>query len=148
MVFPDSESALNALKTLYSDKQALLDYLNDCDVLRAKIESIDSPLLSNAPQHGSTPPGNGGDLIALYLDMQKTRHIKLSFYREKLKTIKGILDNMQMPLFDRILTYRYIKGMPWSSIAKLTGYSKSHLYTLHRKALALYAATAYNYDYK
>lgn len=147
MVFSDSESALNALKTLYSDKQALLDYINDCDVLRAKIESVGSPLLSNA-QRGSTTPGTDGDLIALYLDMQKTRHIKLSFYREKLKTIMAILDNMQMPLYDRILTYRYIKGMPWSSIANLTGYSKSHLYTLHRKALALYAATAYNYDHK
>lgn len=147
MIFPNSESALNALKTLYKDKQDLIDYCNECDVLRAKIESIGSPLLSNAP-HGSTPPGTDGDLIALYLDMQKTLHIKSSFYREKLKTIKGILDNMQMPLYASILTCRYIKGMPWSSISNLTGYSKSHLYALHRKSLALYAATTYNYDYK
>lgn len=147
MVFLDSESALNALKTLYSDKQALLDYCNACDVLRAKIESIGSPLLSNV-SHGSTPPGTDGDLIALCLDMQKTIHIKSSFYREKLKAITDILDNMQMPLYASILTCRYIKGMPWSGIANLTGYSKSHLYTLHRKALSLYAATAYTYDYK
>ena len=147
MIFHNSESALNALKTLYKDKQDLIDYRNECDFLRAKIESIGSPLLSNAP-HGSIPPGTDGDLIALFIDMQKTLHIRSGFYHEKLKAITDILDNMHMPLYSRILTCRYIKGMPWSSIANVTGYSKSHLYTLHRKALALYAATAYDYDNK
>lgn len=143
MIFSNTESALNALKTIYSDKQALIDYRNECDVLKAKIESVGGSPLSNAP-HGSTTPGTDGDLIALCLDLQKTLNIKSGFYHEKLNAVTDILDNMRMPLYARILTYRYIKGLPWSNIANLTGYSNSHLYNLHRKALYLYAATAYD----
>lgn len=138
MIFPNSESALNALKTIYKDKQALIDYRNEYDVLTAKIESVGSLSLSSEP-HGSIPPGTDGDLIALCLDMQKTLHIKACFYHEKLNAITDIFDSIPAPLYARILTYRYIKGMPWSSIANLTGYSKSHLYTLHRNALEIYA---------
>ena len=54
MIFSSPESALNALKTLSKDKQILIDYRNDCDVLRAKIESISSPTLSSEPHNHPT----------------------------------------------------------------------------------------------
>ena len=155
MIFPNSESALNALKTIYEDKQALIDYRDKYNVLRAKIESVGSPTLSSEP-HGSIPPGTDGDLITWCVDVQKLLQIKTCFYHEKLNAITDILDNIQAPLYARILTYRYIKGMSWSSIANLTCYSKSHLYTLHRNALELYVnvyqadynTKSYNYDDK
>ena len=131
LIFSSPESALNALKTLSKDKQILIDYRNDCDVLRAKIESISSPTLSSEP-HGSIPPGTNGDLIAQYLDTQKTLQIKVSFYREKLEAINHILIRIPRRLHALTLSKRYISGLTWSKISDITGYSQSHLYkTLH-----------------
>lgn len=143
MIFSSPESALNALKTLSKDKQTLLDYLNDCDVLRAKIESISSPTLSSEP-HGSIPPGTDGDLIAQYLDAQKTLRIKASFYREKLESINQILLRMPQRLHALILSKRYVSDLTWPKISELTGYSQPHLYKLHRDALESYAQTYIN----
>lgn len=138
MIFPNPESALNALKTLHKDKQTLIDFRNDCDVLRAKIESISSPTLSGEPQ-GSIPPGSDGDLIAVYLDRRKTLQIKAAFYHEKLDAVNHILIHMPQRLQASILSKRYILGLTWPNIARITGYSESHLYKLHRDALESYA---------
>lgn len=140
MIFSSPESALNALKTLSKDKQILIDYRNDCDVLRAKIESISSPTLSSEP-HGSIPPGTNGDLIAQYLDMQKTLQIKVSFYREKLEVVNQILIHIPQRLHALTLSKRYILGLTWPKISDITGYSQSHLYKLHRDALESYVQT-------
>lgn len=140
LIFSSPESALNALKTLSKDKQILIDYSNDRDVLRAKIESISSPTLSSEP-HGSIPPGTNGDLIAQYLDTQKTLQIKVSFYHEKLEAINQILIRIPRRLHALTLSKRYISGLTWPKISKLTGYSQSYLYKLHRDALESYVQT-------
>lgn len=136
MEFSSAEVALNALKTLVTDRIELDHYKSVCAFLRANIEGLDSPTLSDQP-HGSAPAGAEGDEIAQYMDLLKLLEIKTQNYDDKLHAVTAILSRVKKPYLD-ILVGRYILGMPWVDISLKLGYSQSHTYKLHRDALQAY----------
>lgn len=136
MEFSSAEVALNALKTLVTDRIELDHYKDVCAFLRANIEGLDSPTLSDQP-HGSAPAGVEGDEIARYMDFLDLTEIKTQNYNDKLHAVTAILSRVKKPYLD-ILVGRYILGMSWVDISLKLGYSQSHTYRLHRDALQAY----------
>lgn len=136
MEFSSAEVALNALKTLVTDRIELDHYKDVCAFLRANIEGLDSPTLSDQP-HRSAPAGLEGDEIARYMDFLNLTEIKTQNYKDKLHAVTAILSRVKKPYLD-ILVGRYILGMSWVNISLKLGYSQSHTYRLHRDALQAY----------
>ncbi len=136
MEFSSAEVALNALKTLVTDRIELDHYKDICAFLQANIEGLDSPTLSDQP-HGSAPAGAEGNEIAQYMDLLKLLEIKTQNYKDKLHAVTAILSHVKKPYID-ILVARYVLGMPWNDVSQKLGYSQSHTYKLHRDALQAY----------
>lgn len=62
----------------------------------------------------------------------------LNNYQEHLEQVQNIINNLY-PNYDHmiIMQWRYINGEPWGYIAQKTGFSKSHLYNLHKQAIEM-----------
>ena len=46
-----------------------------------------------------------------------------------------LIDRLEHPSQHRVLTLRYVMGLPWKEVADHTGYSLSHVMRLHRDGM-------------
>ena len=103
--------------------------------LRARQEQVGSPAYSDLPKAPSD--GDLADYIAR-LDARErklTEQLNLcARIREEIEHTLDVLDK-DFPTEAAMLRKRYIAGKTWEAIAKEMGYSLSHTYTLHGKAL-------------
>ena len=53
----------------------------------------------------------------------------------KVNDLSTLLDKLEQPEYQMVLTYRYVLNMDWVDIPKVMNYSISSVYRLHRDAL-------------
>ena len=53
----------------------------------------------------------------------------------KVNELSTLLDKLEQPEYQMVLTYRYVLNMDWVDIPKVMNYSISSVYRLHRDAL-------------
>ena len=68
------------------------------------------------------------------------QHITEVIRKEKETQSKGaaIISSISDPIARQLLTYKYIDGKTWESIADIMNYSNTHIYRIRRRALELF----------
>ena len=103
--------------------------------LKERQEQVGSPAYSDLPKAPSD--GDLADYIARLDARERRLSEQLQLCAQICEEIEHTLDILgkDFPLEAAMLRKRYIAGKTWEAIAEEMGYSLSHTYTLHGKAL-------------
>lgn len=121
---------------LLSQYQSIQKELSE---LADRIEQIYShamfPSSSQITGMPRSPGYSTGGLLKIFLQIDELAE----FYKEKQAELNKLCRQIEKEIEElpslerRIIRFRYIDGMKWSEISKLTGYSRAQLWRLHDK---------------
>jgi DNA-directed RNA polymerase specialized sigma subunit len=119
---------MQELKSIRIHRQRIRELDEEIETLKSEMQKI-TPSMSEAPckpTGGDKRAGQIARMIELKAELTE-RHTLLADALDKLSTWLCILPEQQ----ERVMYARYMQGMSWPLIARVTGYSKRHCQRIH-----------------
>lgn len=76
-----------------------------------------------------------GDIVAKIVETTNTLHERIIYLQNLEEEARAMLLKLDEE-HERVLVYRYIDEMSWTSVAEKMGYSEKHVFTICDKAMA------------
>lgn len=73
--------------------------------------------------------------LAAFRLQDETDTLQVENLQSQMLNVKQTIESLQDTILETVLRKRYIQGMRYKDIAKMMGYSESHVKKLHRIAL-------------
>ena len=123
---------MQELKSIRIHRQRIKELDEAIVTLRSEMEKI-TPSMSEAPckpTGGDKRAGQIARMIELKAELTE-RHTLLADALDKLSTWLIVLPEQQ----EKVMYARYMQGMSWRMVAKVTGYRKTHCEKIHDSAI-------------
>ncbi len=123
---------IKELKSIRIHRQRIKELDEAIVTLRSEMEKI-TPSMSEAPCKPTGGDKRAGQ-IARMIELEKEliqRRLLLADALDKLSTWLIVLPEQQ----EKVMYARYMQGMSWALVAKVTGYQKSHCRKIHDSAI-------------
>lgn len=123
---------MQELKSIRIHRQRIRELDEAIVTLRSEMEKI-TPSMSEAPckpTGGDKRAGQIARMIELKAELTE-RHTLLADALDKLSTWLIVLPEQQ----EKVMYARYMQGMSWRMVAKVTGYRKTHCEKIHDSAI-------------
>lgn len=123
---------MQELKSIRIHRKRIRELDEKIETLESEMEKI-TPSMSDAPckpTGGDKRAGQIARMIELKAELTE-RHTLLADALDKLSIWLIVLPEQQ----EKVMYARYMQGMSWALVAKVTGYQKSHCRKIHDSAI-------------
>lgn len=123
---------MQELKSIRIHRKRIRELDEAIETLRSEMEKI-TPSMSDAPCKPTGGDKRAGQIARMVeLETERIeRDALLADALDKLSTWLCILPEQQ----ERVMYARYMRGMSWRMVAKVTGYRKTHCEKIHDRAI-------------
>ena len=124
------------LKQAFTARRRIRELKEQIARVREEMTCIGSGVIKDSVQ--TSPKSDPmGDMLARKLDRIARCEAEIAKWEIMLMDIEDAIDAVENSLCREVLRARYISRKRWDAIAADTGYSMSHLYDIHSRAVGL-----------
>ena len=128
---------LQDLEGCASQREEIKDLEEIVTELHEKLESARTSTLSDAPRASRRPKDTILTMIGAIMKLEDTYKQRLAGYYEHLRRVEIAIASLGKAEVRRIMRLKYIIGLTWEEVAKLTCYDERWCRELNRRGLKL-----------